>query len=353
MSSTTQQPPPATSPQSTAYFLTLMPIGPVALTRDALRVAIMSTWETTSFLGPRSVNRSFLAPVQKPNTKELPTLSLKHAGYATSYWNFIIPQLMQPWYIVTMLVSSTFQKTLFNINVPNTSSLTFTLCAKRLQEDRSDLCWCLKLLETGGQVPGEGERGMEERREKEGGNVKDPAYHDLSRSYRFAVHNRPDRHWIAIRKQLTDIFNSIGLNETIMQILNMFMSMGRPHHWVNYLMPEDARFNKSEESSATPNVSDVTKLNQLMMETWTVLSSYEFGNILEMSLRKVVDGVMEDMKLQFGDENLPLAKLLPRVAQISPLLLEEPSRNKFIEIIRNIPQVDVFFTLLYTNMPTS
>ncbi|KAL8234234.1 hypothetical protein R6Q59_020334 [Mikania micrantha] len=154
-------------------------------------------------------------------------------------------------------------------------------------------------------------------------------------------------------KQLTDIFNSIGLNETIMQILNMFMSMGRPHHWVNYLMPEDARFNKSEESSATPNVSDVTKLNQLMMETWTVLSSYEFGNILEMSLRKVVDGVMEDMKLQFGDENLPLAKLLPRVAQISPLLLEEPSRNKFIEIIRNIPQVDVFFTLLYTNMPTS
>ncbi|KAL8188609.1 hypothetical protein R6Q57_029897 [Mikania cordata] len=154
-------------------------------------------------------------------------------------------------------------------------------------------------------------------------------------------------------KQLTDIFNSIGLNETIMQILNMFMSMGRPHHWVNYLMPEDARFSKSEESSATPNVSDVTKLNQLMMETWTVLSSYEFGNILEMSLRKVVDGLMEDMKLQFGDENLPLAKLLPRVAQISPLLLEEPSRNKFIEIIQNIPQVDVFFTLLYTNMPTS
>lgn len=76
-----------------------------------------------------------------------------------------------------------------------------------------------------------------------------------------------------------------------------------------------------------------------------------------MSLRKVVDGLMEDINLQFGDGNLstglPLAKLLPRVAQISPLLLEEPSRNKFTHIIQNIPEVEVFFTLLYTNMSTS
>ncbi|KAK9059610.1 hypothetical protein SSX86_020314 [Deinandra increscens subsp. villosa] len=154
-------------------------------------------------------------------------------------------------------------------------------------------------------------------------------------------------------KQLRDIFNSSVLDETIMQILNMFMSMERPHHWVDYLMPEDVRFHKSVESSG-PNVSDITKLDQLMMETRTVLSGSEFGNILEMSLRKVVDGVMEDMK---GNVNLsaglPLAKLLPKVAQISPLLLEEPSRNKFTQIIQNIPQVEVFFTLLYTNMSTS
>ncbi|KAI3712457.1 hypothetical protein L1987_71014 [Smallanthus sonchifolius] len=152
-------------------------------------------------------------------------------------------------------------------------------------------------------------------------------------------------------KQLRDIFNSSVLDETIMQILNMFMSMGRPHNWVDYLMPEDVRFHKSVESSAL----DITKLDQLMVETRTVLSSSDFENIMEISLRKVVDGVMEDMKgngnLSMG--GLPLAKLLPRVAQISPLLLEEPSRNKFTQIIQNIPQVEVFFTLLYTNMSTS
>ncbi|XP_076948213.1 peroxisome biogenesis protein 3-2-like [Bidens hawaiensis] len=149
-------------------------------------------------------------------------------------------------------------------------------------------------------------------------------------------------------KQLRDIFNSSVLDETIMQILNTFMSMGSPYHWVDYLMPEDL---KSLQTS-TPHI---TKLDQLMLETRAVLSSSEFGNILEMSLRNVVDGVMEDMK---GNGNLPagglpLAKLLPRVAQISPLLLEEPSRNKFTQIIQNIPQVEVFFTLLYTNMSTS
>ncbi|KAI7726089.1 hypothetical protein M8C21_024702, partial [Ambrosia artemisiifolia] len=155
-------------------------------------------------------------------------------------------------------------------------------------------------------------------------------------------------------KQLRDIFNASVLDETIMQILNTFMSMGRPHHWVDYLMPEDVRFHGSVESSI-PNDADITKLDQLMVETRTVLSSSEFENILELSLSKVVEGVMEDMK---GNGNLfagglPLAKLLPRIAQISPLLLEEPSRNKFTQIIQNIPQVEVFFTLLYTNMSTS
>ncbi|GKA82281.1 peroxisome biogenesis protein 3-2-like protein isoform X1 [Tanacetum coccineum] len=157
-------------------------------------------------------------------------------------------------------------------------------------------------------------------------------------------------------KQLRDIFNSSVLYDTIMQILNMFMSMGRPRHWVEYLMPEDVRFYKSLESPGS-DVSDITKLDQLMVEARTVLSSSEFGNILDLSLRNVVDGIMEDMNSQFGDGNLsaglPLAKLLPRVAQISPLLLEEPSRNKFTQIIQNIPEVEVFFTLLYTNMSTS
>lgn len=81
--------------------------------------------------------------------------------------------------------------------------------------------------------------------------------------------------------------------------------------------------------------------------------SSEFGNVLDMSLRKVVDGLIEDFSNAILPAGIPLAKLLPRVAQISPLLLEEPSRNKFTQIIQNIPEVEVFFTLLYTNMSTS
>lgn len=40
---------------------------------------------------------------------------------------------------------------------------------------------------------------------------------------------------------------------------------------------------------------------------------------------------------------IPLAKVLPRVAQMCPLLLEEPSNNQFIQVIENIPEVELFF----------
>lgn len=160
-------------------------------------------------------------------------------------------------------------------------------------------------------------------------------------------------------KQLKDFFNATVLLETVVQILDTFMSMGSPHHWVNYLMPEDMRFYKSVASSGSdnPDISDVTKFDQLMVETRAVLSSSEFGSIVDISLKTVVDALMEDIKVEPGENNLltgvPLAKLLPQVAGFGPLLLEEPSQNRFIQIIRNIPQVEVFFTLLYANMPSS
>lgn len=54
------------------------------------------------------------------------------------------------------------------------------------------------------------------------------------------------------------------------------MSMGSPHHWVDYIMPEDARFYKfvAFSDSAGTNLSDVTKFDQLMVETRAVLSRY-------------------------------------------------------------------------------
>ncbi|KAL6183263.1 hypothetical protein ACLB2K_044674 [Fragaria x ananassa] len=157
-------------------------------------------------------------------------------------------------------------------------------------------------------------------------------------------------------KQLTDRFNTAVLRDTIMQILDKFMSTGSPHHWVNYLMPEDARWAElatafSSDSTVLP---DVTKFEQLMLETRSVISSGEFGNIAEMALRAVVDTVVVDMGAQSGGDlssGTPLAKVLARVAQMGPTLLAESS--KFRQIILNVPEVELFFTLIYSQMQIS
>jgi hypothetical protein len=46
-----------------------------------------------------------------------------------------------------------------------------------------------------------------------------------------------------------------------------------------------------------------------------------------------------------------LAKLLARIAQLSLMLLEETSKNKHIRTIRSMPEVELFYTSLYENMP--
>ncbi|XP_043693922.1 peroxisome biogenesis protein 3-1-like [Telopea speciosissima] len=158
-------------------------------------------------------------------------------------------------------------------------------------------------------------------------------------------------------KQLRDLLNTSQLHETIVQILDIFMSVGAPNHWVTYLMPENAISYKHQmATSSSVLLPDVTKLDQLLVETRAVLLSDDFSNVVTISLRTVVDALMDDFGLQLGGNSsrgIPLAKLLPRVAQMGPLLLEEPGSNRFIQIIRRLPEVEVFYTLLYANMPPS
>ncbi|CAK9185598.1 unnamed protein product [Ilex paraguariensis] len=200
-----------------------------------------------------------------------------------------------------------------------------------------------------------------------------------------------------VRNHLKDLFNTTVLHDTIVQILDTFMSMGNPHHWVDYLMPQDARVQDliASSGSDSTDLSHATKFDLLMAETRAVLSRYccfladstiekyedqikgaslvaywlqmwvratdiefevcaEFGNIVDMTLKTVVDALVEDIEVQSEgslSSGMPLAKLLPRIAQMAPLLLEEPSRNRFIQIIRNIQEVELFFTLLYANAP--
>ncbi|KAK8686716.1 hypothetical protein V6N13_125736 [Hibiscus sabdariffa] len=160
-------------------------------------------------------------------------------------------------------------------------------------------------------------------------------------------------------KQLRDFFNTAILHQTIMQILDMFLSMGSPHHWVDCLMPEDPRLYKLSKTSSSDktNPPEFTQFDQLMVETREVISSAEFGNVVELSLKAVAKAVVEEKGFQSGGGSLtngmPLARLLPRVAQICPSLVEEPSKNQFIQIIQSVPEVGLFFTILYSSMSAS
>ncbi|MED6122123.1 hypothetical protein PIB30_036828 [Stylosanthes scabra] len=184
-------------------------------------------------------------------------------------------------------------------------------------------------------------------------------------------------------KQLSHFFNSTALHETIMQILNIFMKRGSPHSWIKYMMPEDS----VTSIIGDPAPSDATEFEQLMMEARAVLLRFlyffvrrfdaislpsftitqndflpfsfsaEFGCIFKVYVNMVVDVVVEQMGAKFRGGSiatgLPLARVLPQVAQICPLLLEEPSKNQFIKIINCIPEVEPFFTRVYANMPSA
>ncbi|KAB5524610.1 hypothetical protein DKX38_022359 [Salix brachista] len=158
-------------------------------------------------------------------------------------------------------------------------------------------------------------------------------------------------------KKLTDLFNTTSLHETVMQILNKFMSVGSPHQWIDYLMPEDCGHYKLGPSSSIDDtiLPDSTSFDQLMVEARAVLSSAEFGKIMGISLKVAVDALVDDMEAQSQStgasltSGMPLAKLLSRILQIVPSLLGEASQNQIIQIIRNEPEVELFFTLLYAN----
>ncbi|KAI3463738.1 hypothetical protein Pfo_020401 [Paulownia fortunei] len=159
------------------------------------------------------------------------------------------------------------------------------------------------------------------------------------------------------KKQLKDFFKVSVLHDTIIHILETLMIMQSPHHWVGYLMPEDAGvYQFVAPSSSGSDLSHATKFELLMGETRAVLSSAEFANIVDISLRALVNEVLEDLIIHCGENNLmsgmPLARLLPRIAHMAQLLLTESNRSRYIQIIRSIPEVELFFTLLYSSTPT-
>ncbi|KAG0491012.1 hypothetical protein HPP92_007875 [Vanilla planifolia] len=160
-------------------------------------------------------------------------------------------------------------------------------------------------------------------------------------------------------KQLKNPFSVEKLREVILQILELLLRTETPNYWISFLVPENATSywqmtfpsSSAEGSSA---LMDVSKLEQLVSETREVLSSHEFKHVMELSLHKLVDVVVEEISKQLKMSNLspggvPLVTLLPRVTQAAPPLLEEPSNNRFIQILQTLPEVEQFYTLLYSN----
>lgn len=67
--------------------------------------------------------------------------------------------------------------------------------------------------------------------------------------------------------QLKDVITTRVLQETLLRIVDVFMSSGSPHHWVDYLMmPQDTKLPR------TTGGETVSKFNQLMVETRQVLT---------------------------------------------------------------------------------
>ncbi|KAL1221643.1 Peroxisome biogenesis protein 3-1 [Cardamine amara subsp. amara] len=149
-------------------------------------------------------------------------------------------------------------------------------------------------------------------------------------------------------KQLKDVLTTRVLQETVIRILDVFMSTGRPHHWVDYLMmSQDTTTTDVSSSDAT-----VTKFHQLITETREVLTSNDFTNVAEISLKSCAVALVEEMEKQTGlATGLQLAKLIPQIEKTMPEISAEPDKNRFLQLIRDLPEVQLFFTLLYANMP--
>ncbi|WZY97112.1 hypothetical protein YC2023_069441 [Brassica napus] len=154
--------------------------------------------------------------------------------------------------------------------------------------------------------------------------------------------------------QLKDVITTRVLQETLLRIVDVFMSSGSPHHWIDYLMiPQGTKLSRNTSDGSSDET--VSKFNQLMVETRQVLTSTEFTDIVEISLKCFTDALVEEMETQSISGGLatgmPLAKMLPQIEKTIPVIIAEPGKNQFLQLIRDMSEVQVFFTLLYASMP--
>lgn len=80
------------------------------------------------------------------------------------------------------------------------------------------------------------------------------------------------------RKQLKDLMSTDQVLQTVLQILDMFMSLCEDNSWINYLVPDDASVHAQMMAVSSSGfddsslLNDFRKLKQLMAETRIVLA---------------------------------------------------------------------------------
>ena len=77
--------------------------------------------------------------------------------------------------------------------------------------------------------------------------------------------------------------------------------------------------------------------------------SNEFTDVVEIALKSCTVALVEEMETQPGlATGIQLAKLLPQIEKTVPEISAVPDKNRFLQLIRDLPQVHLFFTLLYS-----
>lgn len=74
------------------------------------------------------------------------------------------------------------------------------------------------------------------------------------------------------RKQLKDVLTTKILEETVIRILDVFMSTGSPHHWIDYLMMAQDATRHTTTTDVPSSDATVSKFHLLITETREVLT---------------------------------------------------------------------------------
>jgi hypothetical protein len=104
----------------------------VAQTHVTPPPAMRSSSVIILFLGPRSARTSSPVPVWRLSTMPLPTVWLRHVGYANYFVSSTALSHRVRWFTTTTSTPCTSSPTPSSISAPSTLRLTFSLCASTL-----------------------------------------------------------------------------------------------------------------------------------------------------------------------------------------------------------------------------